>query len=119
MEKRELTCIQCPMGCAITVEMENGEVVNISGYTCNRGRIYAGKEVTNPTRTVTSSVRVSGSATEKMVSVKTKTDVPKEKVLDCVKALKGITVQAPVRIGDVVLHDAAGTGVDIVATRNA
>ncbi len=119
MEKRELTCIQCPMGCAITVEMDGGEVVNITGYTCNRGKIYAGKEVTNTTRTVTSSVRVTGSAKEDMVSVKTKTDIPKSKVFECAKALKGVTVQAPVHIGDVIVRDVAGTGVDVVATRNA
>ena len=119
MEKRELTCIQCPMGCAITVEMDGGEVENITGYTCNRGKIYAGKEVTNPTRTVTSSVRVTGSAKEDMVSVKTKTDIPKSKVFECAKALKGVTVQAPGHIGDVIVRDVAGTGVDVVATRNA
>lgn len=119
MEKRELTCIQCPMGCQITVELENGEVRNISGYTCNRGKVYAGKEVTNPTRVVTSSVKVTGSPSEKMVSVRTASDVPKDKVFDCVKALAGVTVKAPVRIGDVIVRDVAGTGVDVIATRNA
>jgi CxxC motif-containing protein len=119
MEKRELTCIQCPMGCAITVGLDRGEVVNISGYTCNRGKIYAGKEVTNPTRTVTSSVHVTGSGAETMVSVKTRTDIPKEKVFDCVRALKGVTIAAPVHIGDVVLANVAGTGVDVIATKNA
>ena len=54
-----------------------------------------------------------------MVSVKTKEDIPKDKIFDCVRALKGITVKAPVRIGDVILADVAGTGVDVVATKNA
>ncbi len=54
-----------------------------------------------------------------MISVKTKEDIPKEKIFDCVKALKGVTVKAPVHIGDVILADVAGTGVDVVATRNA
>lgn len=116
MEERNLTCISCPMGCPLTVVMENGEVVSVSGNTCKRGDIYARKEVTNPTRIVTSTVRVEG-GTADMVSVKTKEDVPKGKIFDCVKALKGVTVKAPVHIGDVIVSDVAGTGVDIVATK--
>ena len=56
MESRNLTCIGCPMGCLMTVEMENGEVVSVTGNTCKRGDDYARKEVTHPTRIVTSSV---------------------------------------------------------------
>ena len=82
-----------------------------------RGKIYAEKEVTNPTRIVTSTVRVTGGSAD-MVSVKTKEDIPKGKIFDCVKALKGIVVAAPVHIGDVVLANVADTGVDIVATKN-
>lgn len=117
MEVRNLTCISCPMGCPLTVEMEGSEVISVTGNTCKRGDIYARKEVTNPTRIVTSTVRVTGGSSE-MVSVKTKEDIPKGKVFDCVKALKGVEVEAPVHIGDVVVADVAGTGVDIVATKN-
>lgn len=117
MEVRNLTCISCPMGCPLTVEMEGSEVVSVTGNTCKRGDIYARKEVTNPTRIVTSTVRVAGGSSE-MVSVKTKEDIPKGKVFDCVKALKGVKVDAPVHIGDVVIADVAGTGVDIIATKN-
>ena len=116
METRNLTCINCPMGCALTIEMEGNEVVSISGNTCPRGDAYGRKEVTNPTRIVTSTVRVTGGAAD-MVSVKTKQDIPKEKIFDCVKALKDVEVQAPVHVGDVIVSDVAGTGVDIVATR--
>ncbi|PJJ28418.1 DUF1667 domain-containing protein [Lacrimispora celerecrescens] len=116
MEKRELICISCPMGCPLTVELEGGEIVNITGNTCKRGEVYGRKEVTNPTRIVTSTVKVEGGKSD-MVSVKTKEDIPKDKIFECVKALKGITVKAPVRIGDVILPDVAGTGVDIVATK--
>lgn len=116
MEKRELICIGCPMGCPVTVELEGGEIVNVTGHTCKRGDVYARKEVTNPTRSVTSTVMVEG-GTADMVSVKTRDDVPKGKIFECVQALKGLTVQAPVRIGDVILSDAAGTGVDIIATK--
>lgn len=118
MEKRELICIGCPLGCPLTVEMEGTEILNISGYTCKRGEVYARKEVTNPTRIVTSTVRVEGGKVD-MLSVKTKDDIPKEKIFECVKALKDITVKAPVHIGDVIVKDVAGTGVDIVATKEA
>lgn len=118
MEKRELICIGCPMGCLLTVEMNGTEVVSVTGNTCPRGDAYARKEVTNPTRIVTSTVKVEGGKVD-MVSVKTKEDIPKGKIFECVKALKGITVKAPVHIGDVILKDVAGTGVDIIATKNA
>lgn len=118
MGKRELICIGCPMGCPVTVEMEGDEIVSVSGNTCPRGDAYARKEVTNPTRIVTSTVKVEGGLVE-MISVKTKEDIPKDKIFDCVRALKGVTVKAPVHIGDVILADVAGTGVDVMATRNA
>lgn len=118
MEKRELICIGCPMGCPLTVELEQGEVLSITGNTCKRGDVYAKKEVTNPTRIVTSTVKVEGGKAG-MVSVKTKEDIPKDKIFDCVKALKGITVKAPVSIGDVIVPNVAGTGVDIVASKDA
>ena len=119
MEKRELTCIGCPLGCSITVTLENGEIRDVTGYTCKRGHDYARKEVTNPTRIVTSTVRLTGSCTGAcVVSCKTAQDIPKGKIFECVKALKGIEVPAPVHIGDVILENVADTGVDIVATKN-
>ena len=117
MEEKNLICIGCRMGCPLTVKMEHGEVVSITGNTCKRGDIYARKEVTNPTRIVTSTVRITGGS-EAMVSVKTKEDIPKGKIFDCVKALKNIEVAAPVHIGDVLVKDVAGTGVDVIATKN-
>ena len=117
MEERRLTCIGCPMGCPLVVTMDGGDVVSVTGNTCKRGEIYGRKEVTNPTRIVTSTVRVSGGSID-MVSVKTKEDIPKGKIFDCVKALKTVEVAAPVHIGDVIMKDVAGTGVDVVATKN-
>lgn len=117
METRELICIGCPMGCPLTVQMENGEVVSVTGNTCKRGDDYARKEVTNPTRIVTSSVKIEG-GTLAAVSVKTKQDIPKGKIFDCVTALKDVTVKAPVHIGDVIVSNVADTGVDIIATKN-
>ena len=113
----KLTCIACPMGCPLSVEMDGDKVVNVTGNTCPRGKVYGEKEVTNPTRIVTSTVRVSGGESV-MVSVKTKEDIPKGKIFDIVKALKDVEIPAPVKIGDVVIAEVAGTGVDIVATKN-
>ena len=112
-----LICIGCPLGCPLTVEMEGSEVKAVSGNTCPRGDAYARKEMTNPTRIVTSTVRVAGGRLA-MVSVKTASDIPKGKIFDCVKALKDVEVKAPVKIGDVIVENVAGTGVNIIATKN-
>ena len=117
MEQRELICINCPLGCPLTISLENGEVVGVSGNTCPRGEAYGRKECTNPTRIVTSTVRVAG-GNFPVVSVKTASDIPKGKMSDCVRALKEVTAQAPIHIGDVLLENVAETGVNIIATRN-
>ena len=114
---RELTCIGCPLGCSITVTMNGTDVVSVTGNTCPRGDSYARKEVTNPTRIVTSTVPVEGGISP-MVNVKTASDIPKAKIFECVSALKNVVVTAPVKIGDVVLSNVAGTGVDVVAAKN-
>ena len=87
METRELTCIGCPLGCALTVTMNGKEVVEVKGNTCKKGDIYARKEVTNPTRIVTTTVRVSGGAAP-MINVKTQSDIPKDKIFECVGSIK-------------------------------
>ena len=117
MNTVNLICIGCPLGCPLTVEMEGSEVKAVSGNTCPRGDAYARKEMTNPTRIVTSTFRVAGGRLA-MVSVKTASDIPKGKIFDCVKALKEVEVKAPVKIGDVIVENVAGTGVNIIATKN-
>lgn len=117
MSTRELTCIGCPLGCSLTVTIEHDTVTAVAGNTCPKGDAYARKEVTNPTRIVTSTVRVKG-GTAAMVNVKTASDIPKNKIFDCITAIRDIEVAAPVKIGDVILSDAAGTGVDIIAAKN-
>ena len=86
METRELICIGCPLGCPLTVRLD-GEQMEISGNTCKRGEDYARKEVQNPTRIVTSTVRVTGGDVE-MVSVKTKEDIPKGKIFACMDEIQ-------------------------------
>lgn len=117
MNERELICIGCPMGCPIVVKMEDGKVVSVTGNTCPRGDAYARKEVTDPTRIVTTTVRVADGKVP-MINVKTEYDIPKDKIFDCIVALRGVTIKAPVQIGDIVLENVAGTGVNIVAAVN-
>ena len=118
MEKRELTCINCPMGCLLTVTMEGDEIKEISGYTCPRGRTYAEKEVTNPTRVVTSTMKVIGGKHER-VACKTASDIPKDKIFSVMEAINAAGVQAPVVIGEVLIQNVADTGVDVIATAHA
>lgn len=120
MEHKELTCIGCPLGCRLDVMLdEKGAVTMVTGNTCPRGEKYARKELTTPTRIVTSSVRVYGSRTgERMVPLKTASDVPKSKVMDVIRDLAGVSVPCPVQIGDVLLRNVAGTGVDVIATKH-
>lgn len=117
MEVRELTCIGCPLGCGLTVQKAEDGSMNISGNTCPRGADYARKELTDPRRIVTSTVRVRGGHLES-VSVKTAADIPKGKIFDCMRELKMAELTAPVFIGDVVAENIAGTGVAVVATKN-
>ena len=105
------------MGCQITVTMNGSEITEVTGNTCKRGDDYARKEVTNPTRIVTSSVRVNGGVLN-MVSCKTRSDIPKGKIFDITKALTDVEVNAPIAIGDVIVSNICDTGVDIVATKN-
>lgn len=117
MTTQELICIGCPLGCNVTVTMEDNEVTKVEGNTCPRGDAYARKEVTNPTRIVTSLVRVNG-GTQAMVSCKTSSDIPKGKIFEITDALTKVTVNAPIAIGDVLVSNVANTGVDIIATKN-
>ena len=117
MERKELICIGCPLGCNLTVEMDGGQVVSVNGNTCKRGDDYARKELTDPRRIVTSTVPVMGGNLP-VVSVKTASDIPKGKIRECLCALKGVTLTAPVQIGDVIMENVANTGVDVIATKS-
>ncbi len=119
MKTKELICVSCPIGCAVTVTLDdNNEVVSVTGNTCKRGDSYARQECTHPERMLTSTVKVTGSRLP-VVPVKSAKPVPKELLLNCMQEINRVTVQAPVHIGDVVLANILNTGVDIVATNNA
>lgn len=113
----EMTCICCPIGCALKAQVNADGTVQVSGNKCPRGAAYGEKEVTNPTRIVTSTVRIAGRQ-DTVVAVKTASDIPKEKIMECMKALQDIEVEASVHIGEIILENVADTGVNIVATRN-
>ena len=113
---REMICICCPMGCRMTVE-KTADGYSVTGNTCPRGKAYAIDEMTAPKRMVTSSVPVDNGH-YKTVSVKTSVSVPKELIFEALKTLGGVRLDAPVKIGDVVVKNVLGTGADFVATRN-
>ncbi|MFI3324710.1 MAG: DUF1667 domain-containing protein [Clostridia bacterium] len=117
METRNLVCIQCPIGCNLTVNLDKGEVVNVEGNTCKRGEIYAKKEVIAPTRTVTSTIKVLGGKLP-VVSVKTSIDIPKDKIFECMKEINKLSVKAPVKIGDIIIQNVCQTTANIIATSN-
>ncbi len=116
MTERVITCINCPMGCRMTVALEGDQVVSVTGNTCKRGDTYARQECTDPQRMVTAVVEVEGSACP--LSVKTRTPIPKARIRDCMAALAQVKLTAPVHEHDVVIANVCGTGVDVIATRS-
>lgn len=118
MKSLALTCINCPIGCGLTVALDdNGDVVEVTGNQCARGVAYAKMESTNPTRMMTSTVRLNGGILGQL-PVKTREPVPKGLVSECARALKPVDVDAPVELGQVILANVCDTGVDIIATRS-
>lgn len=119
MTKREMVCVSCPMGCAITVELDdNNEVISVMGNTCPRGDKYARQECTHPERMLTSTVKVEGGRLP-VVPVKSASPIPKEMLFDAMKEVNKVTLKAPVTFGDVAVKDILGTGIDIVVTNEA
>lgn len=112
---RELTCIVCPRGCQLKVELENGAVKEVTGFTCPRGKQYAIDECTHPMRTVTSTARTANGG---VIPVKTNRTIPKELMFDLMKELNAAVVKLPAHIGDVVIANVLGTGADVVVTAN-
>ena len=112
MEISELTCINCPLGCQLKVSVDNGKVISVTGNTCQRGKKYAETEVISPKRTVTSTVK----AGEKRVAVKTVPEIPKEMIFDVMREIHKVNITGPIKIGDVIVHNIASSGSDLVAT---
>lgn len=114
MKERKLTCIICPRGCELTVALgDAGEVLGVSGNACARGEVYANTECTNPTRTVTTTVRCADGS---VVPVKTSIPVPKGMIVDVMREINRARIDGDVKVGQVVIEKVAGTDADVVIT---
>ncbi|MBC5627977.1 DUF1667 domain-containing protein [Clostridium sp. NSJ-6] len=112
--KKELICISCPLGCHLTVDAENKTV---TGNTCKRGEIYGLNEVINPVRVITSTVKIEG-ARLPVLPVKTNGAIPKNMNFEAMNIINSVTCTAPIKVGDVIIKDILGTGIDVVAARS-
>lgn len=117
--KTELNCIVCPMSCLISVELDDtsGEMISISGNTCKRGENYALNELINPMRQLTSTVAIQN-ARYRRLPVILSSEIPKGKIFDVMERIKEVTITAPVSIGDTIISDVCGLGVDVIASRS-
>ena len=116
MAKRELTCIVCPRGCALRVEIEEGKDLVVTGNACPRGVQYAIDECTHPMRTITSTVRAQDGS---VIPVKTDRTIPKEKMFECMVEINKAVATLPAHVGDVVIENVLGTGANVIITANA
>ncbi|MCG8541915.1 MAG: DUF1667 domain-containing protein [Clostridia bacterium] len=116
MQGKEMICIVCPLGCRMKVSKNEGGY-DIAGNKCLRGEDYGIKELTNPTRILTTTVKIKNGLLSR-IPVKTKEPIPKSKIFQCMKVINSVEVEAPISVGDVVIKDICGTGIDIVVSRS-
>lgn len=115
--KREMICIVCPNGCDLVVEIQEGQKPAVQGALCKNGAEYAHNELTNPMRTIASSVVLHGGVLP-LVSVRLNRPVPKEMIFPIMEEIDKIALQAPVCLGDVILQNVCGSGSDVVVTKS-
>ncbi len=115
-EMTKVICITCPKGCTLEVTRDGDTIVKVQAG-CKRGEQYAQRELTDPRRMIATTVRITG-ATHPLLPVYTGAPFPKPRIPELVNELRQLEVQAPVRMGQVVLEDALGTGIDIIASRD-
>lgn len=115
--RRELTCILCPQGCTLEVEYREEKIVDIEGNRCKRGIEYAKEEILNPTRIVTSTVRVKGGI-HPVIPVKTKKAIPKYLIFSAMEEINQVVIEAPIECGQILVGNLAGSGVSLVASRS-
>ncbi|PAT01281.1 molybdopterin oxidoreductase [Candidatus Izimaplasma bacterium ZiA1] len=113
--KQELICIACPMGCHLEVDIDDNYFV--TGNQCKRGEIYGKKELTNPTRLITSTVKIKNGINNR-IPVKSSGEVPKDKIFLVMKELERIELYSPVKMNEVVIENVCGLGVNIITTRS-
>lgn len=120
MIEKELICVICPNGCDLKAEIEEGPqmvVKEITGELCEKGPVWAEQELLNPVRTIASSIIVDG-GDYPLVSVRTDTAIPLKSIPNVMETIKSVRVKAPVRIGDILISEPAGTSCNIIATRH-
>ncbi|MEG1410654.1 MAG: DUF1667 domain-containing protein [Terrisporobacter sp.] len=115
--KKLFTCIICPNGCEIAVEVENNNINKVEGALCKKGREYVNQELTNPQRNIATSVKVINGDLE-IVSVRLNKNIPKDRIFEVMEEIKKIEVKAPVKIGDVLKTNIVNLNVDVIATKN-
>jgi len=113
---RNLTCIECPKGCSLSIDIENCKVVHVRGARCPRGVGYAVAETENPTRIFTSTVPADGLSVSR-VPVRTDKPIPKKDLFRAAEEVRHILVSSPVKTGDTVADNFLGLGVKLIATR--
>ena len=121
VETLQFNCTTCPSECLLTVEVERGadgnviEVRSVTGNNCPRGDTFAHQELTCPMRVLTTTVAVSG-GDEALLPVRTAEAIPLALHAQAMALIRGLVVNAPIRMGDVVLEDLLGTNIDLVAS---
>jgi len=115
---KKITCIECPKGCVLSVDLQNDEIMSISGNECPKGPEYALSEIKNPLRIFTASVSNPGQLL-KMIPVRTDKPIPKDKLFMAMKEVKKIRLCRPVNIGDVIAENFLGLDINLVATRDS
>lgn len=118
MVKKNITCIVCPVGCNLEISYKDGKVIEVSGYTCKKGMDYGWAEGTNPKRVLTTTVRIKGGRLP-VLPVKSEKPLPKDLLFECMKVINAVRLEAPVALGDVVVENILGTGVNIVAVKSS
>lgn len=116
MKCRNFICIVCPNGCAIETKSEPGKEIEVTGQKCKRGKEYALQELTDPRRTIATTVRISGAALP-LCSVRLDRAIPKKEIFNVMEAINKVQLQAPVKIHDVVIHNVCGLDVDVIVTK--
>jgi CxxC motif-containing protein len=113
----EMICITCPMGCTLEVTHDGDTVLEVDGNTCPRGLAYVEGELKDPRRMVATTVRVK-EGLHPLVPVYTQAPFPKPRIFELLSQLREVEVAAPVALNQVVLRDALGTGIDVLASRD-
>lgn len=111
---REMTCITCPNSCTLSVEEKDGRIV-VTGNQCPKGEAFAKSELTNPMRTISTTVSTRDPAVP-VVPVRVSGEIPKGRIFDVMEAINRLTVTAPVGRGAVLAADVLGLGVDVIVT---